>query len=116
MCIRDRTVAIQYGEQKLSHFSFRSAGASKGKEYILCTSCEPCAMCIGATLWSGCHEMICSAAKDDAEAIGFNEGPVFEESYKQLEAAGIKIKRNVLRTEGAKVLKEYGKNGIIYNS
>ena len=73
-------------------------------------------MCIGATLWSGCHEMICSAAKDDAEAIGFNEGPVFEESYKQLEAAGIKIKRNVLRTEGAKVLKEYGKNGIIYNS
>jgi len=87
-----------------------------GKEYLLYTSCEPCAMCLGGTLWSGVSELVCAATKDDAEAIGFNEGPVFDESYKQLEAAGVKVKRRVLRNEGAAVLQEYGKVGKIYNA
>ena len=109
-------VAIQFAQQKLKTFSMRQAGQSTMKEYVMCTSCEPCAMCLGGTLWSGVDEIICSAAKADAEAIGFNEGPVFEASYKQLEDAGIKVKRDVLRKKGAKVLHEYGMTGIIYNS
>lgn len=109
-------VAIQFAQQKLQTFSMRLAGQQTMKEYVLCTSCEPCAMCLGGTLWSGVDEMICSATKSDAEAIGFNEGPVFEESYKQLQASGIIVKRNVMRTKGAKVLQEYGMTGVIYNS
>lgn len=106
-------VAIQFAEKKLQNFTMRCKGV---KEYLLFTSCEPCAMCLGGTLWSGVGELVCAASKADAEAIGFNEGPVFEESYKQLEAAGIRVKRKVLQPQGAKVLQEYGRSGIIYNS
>jgi tRNA(Arg) A34 adenosine deaminase TadA len=107
-------VAIQFAQKKLNTFAIRQAGQATMKEYVMCTSCEPCAMCLGGTLWSGVDEMICSATKSDAEAIGFNEGPVFEESYKQLEDSGVKVKRNVLREKSAKVLQEYGETGLIY--
>ena len=110
--LHGETVAIQFAQQKKQTFSLKG---DEEKEYILCTSCEPCAMCLGATFWSGVSCMICAATKSDAEAIGFDEGPVFEESYKKLEEAGIKVTRNVLRDEGAKVLKKYGEEGLIYN-
>lgn len=109
-------VAIQFAQLKLATFSMRKAGESTMKEYIMCTSCEPCAMCLGGTLWSGVHQMICSATKSDAEAIGFIEGPVFEDSYTQLVASGVAVKRNILREKGAKVLQQYGETGVIYNS
>lgn len=109
-------VAIQFAQLKLQTYSLRLIGQPKGKEYVLCTSCEPCAMCLGGTLWSGVDELICAATKDDAEAIGFNEGPVFEASYEHLVAAGVKVKRQVLRDAGAGVLKKYAETGVIYNS
>lgn len=112
-------VAMQFAQQKLQSFSMRQSTAElpngTTKEYIMCTSCEPCAMCLGGTLWSGVHQIHCAATKDDAEAIGFNEGPVFPESYLQLEASGVTVKRNVLRAKAANVLQQYGKTGIIYN-
>jgi len=58
--------------------------------------------------------MLCSGTKDDAEAIGFNEGPVFPESYVALEEAGTKVKRCVSRNAAAAVLKKYGEEGVIY--
>ena len=106
-------VAIQLAQKKLASFSMSQKDS--GKEYIMHTSCEPCAMCLGGTFWSGVSEMVCSATKDDAESIGFNEGPVFEESYKMLESIGMKVKRKVLRDKGAAVLKKYGETGLIYN-
>ena len=84
------------------------------KDYILATSCEPCAMCLGGILWSGVSTMLCSATKTDAEAIGFDEGPVFEESYMHLMEADIEIKREILRNDGVAVLEHYGASGTIY--
>jgi hypothetical protein len=52
----------------------------------------------------------------DAELIAFDEGPVFPESYDALEAAGVKVVRNVLCEEGAKVLKQFAGTGVIYNA
>jgi len=112
--LHGETTAIQFAQKKLKTFSLRQTGAATQKQYVLCTSCEPCVMCLGATLWSGVDEIICGATKSDAEAIGFNEGPVFEESYKQLEESGCKVKRKVLNEKGAKVLQDYGKTGVIY--
>jgi tRNA(Arg) A34 adenosine deaminase TadA len=103
--------AIQFAEKKLNRFSL---GPTETHEYILCTSCEPCVMCLGAVLWSGCSRMICSATKDDAESIGFNEGPVFPESYKALEQAGIMVTFRVSQPEAMAVLKKYGEEGVIY--
>ena len=109
--LHGETVAIQFAQKKLKNFTMMS----DDKEYILCTSCEPCAMCLGATFWSGVSELICAATKTDAESIGFQEGPVFEESYKILEEAGIKVKKTILRDKANKVLSDYGKTGVIYN-
>ncbi|KAL7472263.1 hypothetical protein ACHAXS_012589 [Conticribra weissflogii] len=95
-----------------------NAGSKKEKrkrQFELFTSCEPCAMCLGATLWSGVSRIVCAATKDDAQAIGFDEGPVFEESYKHLERMGCKVTRNVMREEAASVLRRYGNSGLIYN-
>ncbi|KAI2488887.1 cytidine and deoxycytidylate deaminase [Fragilaria crotonensis] len=111
--LHGETVAIQMAQRKLGTYSL--AKASGKKEYELYTSCEPCCMCIGATLWSGVSRLVCAATKDDAGAIGFDEGPVFEQSYEHLENAGVRVTRGLLRTEGAAVLKHYGEIGEIYN-
>ena len=85
-------------------------------EHTLYTSCEPCAMCLGATLWSGVRRVVYAAAREDASLLNFEEGPVFPESYAYLEARGISITRNVLRDEARAVLELYrSKSGKIYN-
>ncbi len=82
----------------------------------LFTSCEPCAMCLGATLWSGVQRVVYGATREDASRLNFEEGPVFPESYKYLEDRGIRIVRNVLRDEARAVLEMYrSKGGRIYN-
>ena len=82
----------------------------------LFTSCEPCAMCLGATLWSGVKRVVYGAGREDASKLHFEEGPVFPASYKYLEDRGIEIVRDVLRDEARAVLEMYRvKNGKIYN-
>lgn len=66
-------------------------------------------------MWSGVSKLVCGATKADAEAIGFDEGPVFDQSYEALEQAGCKVVRDVLRDECKAVLQWYGNNGQIYN-
>ena len=83
----------------------------------LFTSCEPCAMCLGATLWSGVQRVVCGAAREDASRLEFEEGPVFPESYNYLEHRGIAIVHNVLRDEARAVLELYrARSGKIYNA
>lgn len=108
-------VAIQFAQYKLQHYKCTSLCPDADIEYILVTSCEPCCMCLGGTLWSGVSTLITGATKYDAELIGFHEGPVNAESYHYLiNIAKMNVKRNVLRTEAAAVLLEYGKIGVIY--
>jgi tRNA(Arg) A34 adenosine deaminase TadA len=85
-------------------------------DHELFTSCEPCAMCLGATLWSGVKRVVYGAGREDASKLNFEEGPVFPESYQYLMDRGIEIVRNVLRPEAAAVLERYrAKSGKIYN-
>ena len=82
----------------------------------LFTSCEPCAMCLGATLWSGVQRVVYGATREDASRLNFEEGPVFPESYDYLEERGIRIVRSILRDEARAVLEMYrAKGGKIYN-
>jgi tRNA(Arg) A34 adenosine deaminase TadA len=105
-----------YWDEGNEHQPSNQPTSKRQRQFELFTSCEPCAMCLGATLWSGVTRIVCGATKDDAQSIGFDEGPVFEESYKHLEKAGIQVTRNVLRAEAAKVLQRYGCGcGPIYN-
>jgi tRNA(Arg) A34 adenosine deaminase TadA len=94
--------------------SYTLAGSSS---YELVSSCDPCAMCLGAVLWSGVRRMVTGADRDDATALSFEEGPVFPESYAYLEDRGVAISRGVLRQEAAGVLELYRRQGgQIYNA
>lgn len=106
-------VALAMAQSRAGSFTLRS---DNGPRHELFSSCEPCAMCLGATLWSGVTRLVFSAARDDAMRLGFDEGPVFPESYEYLEARGITIAREHLRDEGAAVLELYvQRGGAIYN-
>jgi tRNA(Arg) A34 adenosine deaminase TadA len=106
-------VAIMMAQARLGCFTLRSAD---GPAYELVTSCEPCAMCLGASLWSGVRRVVCGASRDDALRLKFEEGPVFPESHAYLEARGVEIVHGVLREEASAVLELYrSSEGIIYN-
>ena len=107
-------VAFMMAQRRVGSFSLAAPGMPT---HELFTSCEPCAMCLGATLWSGVKRVVCGAAREDATRLHFEEGPVFPESYQYLEARGIRIDRHVLRDEARAVLEQYrARGGKIYNA
>lgn len=48
-------------------------------------SCSPCIQCFGAIYWSGLKRIFAAAGKEDAEAIGFDEGPISEHLWQEAE-------------------------------
>lgn len=105
-------MAIMLAEHKVQSFSLSADGVKRE----LFTSCEPCAMCLGGTLWSGVKRLVCAATAEDARAIGFDEGPVFDSSYAYLQQAGVEVVRLVQRDAANDVLQHYlGGGGTIYN-
>lgn len=106
-------MAFMMAQQRVGSFTLNSPELPA---HDLFTSCEPCAMCLGATLWSGVRRLVYGAAREDAALLNFDEGPVFAESYTYLEERDLKIVRNVLREEARAVLELYRANsGTIYN-
>ena len=106
-------VAFMMAQQRLRTFTLKSPALPVHELY---TSCEPCAMCLGTTLWSGVQRVVYAATREDASMLNFEEGPVFPESYQYLEDRGISIVRQVLREEGRAVLELYrSRSGRIYN-
>ena len=48
--------------------------------------------------------------------LGFEEGPVFPESYAYLERAGVEVVRGLCRDEGKKPFERYKElGGLVYN-
>jgi tRNA(Arg) A34 adenosine deaminase TadA len=106
-------VAYQLAQKRIASYTLAADGHPA---HELFTSCEPCAMCLGATLWSGVSRVVIAASRDDAIAIGFDEGPVFAESFAYLRARGVVIDEGVLREEGRAVLERYRTlGGPVYN-
>ncbi len=106
-------VAFMMAQQRIGSYTLNSPLLPRHELY---TSCEPCAMCLGTTLWSGVQRVVYAATREDASILNFEEGPVFPESYQYLEDRGIEIVRNVMRDEGRAVLELYrSRSGKIYN-
>jgi tRNA(Arg) A34 adenosine deaminase TadA len=106
-------LALMMAQQARQSFTL-AADAFPAHELV--TSCEPCAMCLGATLWSGVTRLVFGARREDAEALGFDEGPVFPASYAYLRDRGIEIVGGVRRDEAQAVLQLYrNRGGAIYN-
>lgn len=106
-------VAFMMAQQRVGSFTLNAPGMPV---HELFTSCEPCAMCLGGTLWSGVRRVVYGAGREDASKLNFEEGPVFPESYKYLEDRGITIERHLLGDEARAVLELYRtRSGRIYN-
>jgi tRNA(Arg) A34 adenosine deaminase TadA len=106
-------VAFMMAQQRVGSYTL---GAPSGRAHELHTSCEPCAMCLGATLWSGVKRVVFGAAREDAARLDFEEGPVFEASYRYVEERGLEIVGPFLRREAREVLELYrARSGTIYN-
>ena len=107
-------VALMLAQQRVGSFTLRAPGRPA---HELVTSCEPCAMCLGATLWSGVSRLVVGATRADAMAVGFEEGPVFPESYAYIAERGIATVWDVRREEAASLLRGYRDGGgAIYNA
>lgn len=103
-------LAIMRAQQAIGSYTLKQPG------HALYTSCEPCAMCLGGILWSGVQRLVCAAPAAAAQAIGFDEGPVFPESYRHLERAGIAVTCGLLADHASAVIQLYrDRNGAIYN-
>jgi tRNA(Arg) A34 adenosine deaminase TadA len=106
-------VATMMAQQRARSYTLNAPDMPR---HELFTSCEPCAMCLGAVLWSGVRRLVCGATKADAEAIGFDEGPVYDASYDYLAERGIEVVRGVQRAAARSVLTDYAAGaGVIYN-
>lgn len=107
-------VALMLAQQRLDSYTLRGLPGEGGFEIF--SSCSPCAMCLGAVLWSGVERLVYAAARHDAMSLGFDEGPVFAESYQYLRERGVEIVPDVLAAEAREVFERYRwQEGLIYN-
>ena len=106
-------VALMMAQAEVGSFTLQN---DDGPHHELFSSCEPCAMCLGATLWSGVTRLVFAATRDDATRLSFDEGPVFPQSYEYLAQRGMVIDRGRLRGEANAVFDLYlERGGPIYN-
>ena len=107
-------VAFMRAQARLGQYSLAAPGLPS---HTLYSSCDPCAMCLGAALWAGVRRIVCAATRADAVALRFDEGPVFAQSYEYLAGRGVEMTHAVLRDEAREVLQRYRTHGgVIYNA
>lgn len=106
-------VALMYAQRAAGSWTLAAPGLAPSE---LVSSSTPCAMCLGAVLWSGVSALVCGARAEDVRAIGFDEGPVFDRSFAYLQDRGVTIVRDLMRDAARAVLAEYqAAGGTIYN-
>jgi tRNA(Arg) A34 adenosine deaminase TadA len=106
-------VAVMFAQSRCGCYTLNAPGIPR---HELHTSCEPCAMCLGALLWAGVRRVVCAAAREDAARIGFEEGPVFPASHDYLRSRGMEIVCGVLAEQAREVLDLYARRGgLVYN-
>lgn len=107
-------MALSLAQQKLGTFDLGGDGLPA---YQLVVNWRPCAMCYGATLWSGVRSLVIAGSGPELEAItGFDEGPVHPDWEGELNRRGIAVTNNVLRKEAIAVFQEFAASGaVVYN-
>ena len=65
---------------------------------------------------AACGGWCAPARTEDVRSIGFDEGPVFPESFAHFERRGVEVVRDLSREEAVAVLNDYRQSGgLIYN-
>jgi len=86
--------------------------------YQLVVNWRPCAMCYGATLWSGVQSLVVAGSGPELEAItGFDEGPIHPQWDRELDRRGLTVTDGVLREEALAVFRDFAASGaLVYNA
>jgi tRNA(Arg) A34 adenosine deaminase TadA len=85
--------------------------------YQLVVNWRPCAMCYGATLWSGIRSLAIAGSGPELESItGFDEGPIHPQWDEELRKRGVELIENVLNDEAIAVFRDFAASGaLVYN-
>ena len=85
--------------------------------YQLVVNWLPCAMCFGATMWSGIRSLAIAGSGPELEQITrFDEGPIHPEWPKELEKRSVELINNVLTEEALAVYRDFAASGnLVYN-
>lgn len=107
-------IALALAQARVGAYSLRAPGLAA---HELVTTCQPCAMCLGAVGWSGVDRLVCAADRADAVAVGFDEGVLPTAWEERFAEAGIEVVRGVLHDEARAVMDHYvALGGSIYNA
>jgi tRNA(Arg) A34 adenosine deaminase TadA len=101
-------MAYMLAQSKLQRFRLNDPDG----QFVLATSAQPCCQCYGATVWAGIDELLIGARSEDVEELTeFDEGPLPADWIGELEKRGVKVKRDILRTQAREVFLRYREAG-----
>ena len=108
-------MALSLAQQRLGTFDLGGAGLPA---HQLVVNWRPCAMCYGATLWSGVRELVIAGSGPELEALtGFDEGPVHPAWRVELARRGVTLVEDVLRDEACALFRDFGASErLVYNA
>ena len=108
-------VALSLAQKMLKTFDL---GAANVPAHQLVVNWRPCAMCYGATIWSGITSLVIAGAGSKVEDItGFDEGPLRDNWQEELEQRGISVTIGVLHEEALAGLRYFANSGhFVYNA
>lgn len=107
-------MTLSMAQKLLGTFDLGGAGMPA---YQLVVNWRPCAMCYGATIWSGIRSLVIAGSGPELEEItGFDEGPIHPQWDQELAKRGIDLVDNLLHEEAVAVYKDFAASGaLVYN-
>jgi len=108
-------MAISLAQKQLGVYDLGAPGLPAQQIVV---NWRPCAMCLGAVLWSGVRSLVIAGDGPELEEItGFDEGPVHPQWVSEVNRRGIEVVNNVLRDEAIAVYKEFAASeALVYNA
>ena len=107
-------MTLSVAQKLLGTFDLGGAGMPA---YQLVVNWRPCAMCYGATIWSGIRSLVIAGSGPELEEItGFDEGPIHPQWDQELTKRGIDLVDNLLHDEAVAVYRDFAASGaLVYN-
>lgn len=84
----------------------RNLGSFQLDGCIVYTSCEPCPMCLGAIYWARPAGIFYAGTREDAAAVGFDDGMIYEEIEKPPEERRLEMV-SLMRDEALEVFESW---------